>query len=117
MLARIGTVLSSMEDRQIQVSGHTDDSPITNADIKAKYDSNWELSASRAVNVVRFLAETAKVPPGRLVAAGHGQYRPIASNVTPKGRAQNRRIEILLLPALEARKTAALPAPKEPGPK
>ena len=54
--------------------------------------------------MVRFLAETAKVPPARLVAAAHSQYRPIATNITPKGRAQNRRIEILLLPALEARK-------------
>ncbi|MCC6335183.1 MAG: hypothetical protein IT380_14485 [Myxococcales bacterium] len=48
--------------------------------------------------------------PGRLLAAGCGQYRPIASNATPKGRAPNRRIEVLLLPALEARK-AKLPAP------
>jgi len=111
VLARIGAVLATMEDRQIQVSGHTDDSPITNAEIKAKYDTNWELSAARAVNVVRFLQDTAKVPPSRLVAAAHSQYQPIASNRTPKGRAQNRRIEILLLPALQARKAGPLPIP------
>lgn len=116
VLARLGAVLASMEERQIQVSGHTDDSPITLPDLQAKFPSNWELSAARAVNVVRFLAESAKVPPGRLIAAGHGQYHPIATNATPKGRALNRRIELLLLPALEARKAGPLPAP-DAGPK
>ncbi len=111
VLTRLGAVLASMEERQIQVSGHTDDSPITLPELQAKFPTNWELSAARAVNVVRFLTESAKVPPGRLIAAGHGQYHPIAANATPKGRALNRRIELLLLPALEARKAGPLPAP------
>ncbi len=109
VLTRLGAILKDIDDRQVQISGHTDDSPITLPDLKAKFDSNWELSASRAVNVVRFLAENAGVKPQRLSAAGYGQYRPVAGNITPKGRAANRRIEVLLLPPIQARK-ATLPA-------
>ena len=57
MLTRLGAILKDVEDRQIQISGHTDDAPITLPDLKAKFASNWELSAARAVNVVRFLSE------------------------------------------------------------
>lgn len=112
VLTRLGGILKDIDDRQIQISGHTDDAPITLPDLKAKFATNWELSTARAVNVVRFLSEKAQVKPGRLLAAGHGQYKPIATNITPKGRAANRRIEVLLLPPIEARK-ATLPA-KEP---
>lgn len=111
VLTRLGAILKDIDDRQIQISGHTDDSPITLPDLKAKFATNWELSAARAVNVVRFLSEKAGVKPARLSAAGYGQYRPVAGNITPKGRAANRRIEVLLLPPLEARK-ATLPAAK-----
>ena len=109
VLTRLGAILQGVEDRQIQISGHTDDAPITLPDLKAKFATNWELSAARAVNVVRFLSEKAQVKPGRLLAAGYGQYRPLSTNSTPKGRAANRRIEILLLPALVTKK-ATLPA-------
>jgi chemotaxis protein MotB len=57
---------------------------------------------ARAVNVVRFLQEKAKVPARRLVASGHAETHPVASNATPKGRARNRRIELLLVPDLAA---------------
>ncbi|MEW5737982.1 MAG: flagellar motor protein MotB [Myxococcota bacterium] len=114
VLTRLGAILQGVEDRQIQISGHTDDSPITREDLKAKFATNWELSTARAVNVVRFLTEHAQVKPGRLSAAGYGQYRPIASNATPKGRAANRRIEVLLLPPLLAKK-AVLPQPAKDG--
>jgi len=108
VLTRLGGILKDIDDRSIQISGHTDDSPITLPDLKAKFATNWELSAARAVNVVRFLSEKAGVKPQRLSAAGYSQYRPVSGNITPKGRAANRRIEVLLLPPIEARK-AVLP--------
>ena len=111
VLTRLGAILQGIEDRQIQISGHTDDAPITLPDLKAKFATNWELSTARAVNVVRFLSEKASVKPGRLLAAGYGQYRPLATNATPKGRAANRRIEILLLPPLQAKKTTLKASP------
>jgi chemotaxis protein MotB len=81
-----------------QVGGHTDNQPIKSEEVKARFPTNWELSAARATNVVRFLEETAKIPGKRLVAAGFSEFRPVASNKKPVGRAKNRRIEIALLP-------------------
>ena len=99
VLARVAEALASIPDKQIQVSGHTDKMPI-NSKLIAKYPTNWELSTTRATQVVRFLAEKANLPPQRLVASGYGEFHPIASNKTPAGRAKNRRIEILLTPML-----------------
>ncbi|WP_233261382.1 OmpA family protein [Vitiosangium sp. GDMCC 1.1324] len=103
VLTRLGAVLAKVENRSIFVSGHTDDAPPSQR-LAATYPTNWELSVARAVNVVRFLGEKAGVPPSRLVAAGHADTKPVASNATPKGRARNRRIEILLIPDLPAGK-------------
>jgi chemotaxis protein MotB len=100
VLSRVGAVLARIEDKQIQVSGHTDDAPISSR-LVGKFPTNWELSTTRATNVVRFLQEKAGLPPQRLVAAGYGPYQPVASNANPSGRARNRRIEILLTPALQ----------------
>jgi chemotaxis protein MotB len=102
VLARVGGVLASIEDRQIQVSGHTDTTPISDK-LKSQFPTNWELSTARATNVVRFLSEKANVPAKRLVASGYGEFDPIASNKNPHGRARNRRIEILLTPSLVAK--------------
>ena len=89
VLARVGDVLKPLKDKQILVGGHTDDAPIHTA----RFPSNWELSTARAVNVVHFLADTVGVEPSKLTAAGYSQYHPRSSE-----RAQNRRIEILLIP-------------------
>src|SRR4051812_4609445 len=99
VLARVGGVLATIDDRQIQVSGHTDTTPISDK-LKSQFPTNWELSTARATNVVRFLSEKAAVPARRLVASGYGEFDPIASNKSPHGRARNRRIEILLTPSL-----------------
>lgn len=111
VLGRVAAVLQLISDKQIQVSGHTDDIPIKNEELKKQFPTNWELSAARAVNVVRHLSETGGVKRERLTAAGYGEYHPIASNATPTGRAKNRRIEILLTPSLDAKK-ATLTTPK-----
>jgi chemotaxis protein MotB len=116
VLARVGAVLASIEDRQIQVSGHTDNAPISDK-LKQRYPTNWELSVARATNVVRFLQEKAGVPADRLVASGYGEYQPIANNRTAAGRAKNRRIELLLTPSLAPKRIskAALKHRHEPG--
>jgi chemotaxis protein MotB len=120
VLSRVGAVLANVEDRKIQVSGHTDDQPISDR-LKDRYPTNWELAAARASNVVRFLEEKANVPGRRLVAAAYGPWEPISSNRTPKGRARNRRIEIVLTPQLAPAPidgpVAAAAAPSKPAAK
>jgi chemotaxis protein MotB len=89
-------VLKDIKDQEIVVSGHTDNVPITSK-LAATYPTNWELSAARAIAVVKIL-ESNGVDPKMLVAAGFGEFRPVADNATPEGRAQNRRMEIVLMP-------------------
>jgi chemotaxis protein MotB len=114
VLSRVGAVLAKMKDKHIQVSGHTDDVPISSR-LVDRFPTNWELSAARAITVVRFLEEKAGIPGARLVAAAHSQYDPIASN-RGAGRARNRRIEILLTPELDPDRAAALAAAAPPPP-
>jgi chemotaxis protein MotB len=80
-------------DNPVRVEGHTDDRPIKTP----RFPSNWELSAARATNVVRYFIEKHNLPPDKLSALGYGEYRPIAGNDTPEGRAQNRRVDIVVL--------------------
>jgi chemotaxis protein MotB len=95
-LAEIVEVLKTIPGREFQVAGHTDNIPISSR----RFPSNWELSTSRAVAVAKFMIERG-LEGGRLSAAGHAETAPVASNDTPEGRAQNRRIEIILLPNLD----------------
>ncbi|CUH96280.1 hypothetical protein P22_2370 [Propionispora sp. 2/2-37] len=78
--------------QKIIVSGHTDNVPINTG----AFPSNWDLSTKRAVNFVKFLLSQEKIDPGRFSATGHGEFRPVASNDTEEGRAQNRRVEVLI---------------------
>ena len=99
VLAKIAELLlNRYPDRQIRVEGHTDDLPI-GAALKKQFPTNWHLSAARALTAVRYLQEKNRVDPKRLAAVGFGQYHPIDEGKTPKARARNRRIEIVLLPA------------------
>lgn len=77
---------------QIRVEGHTDDVPIATAD----FQSNWELSTARATRVVELLIEEG-LGPGRLSAAGYGEYRPRLPNGSAETRARNRRVDIVVL--------------------
>ena len=81
---------------QIQVNGFTDNVPIHNP----QFGSNWDLSATRAVSVVKRFG-AAGIDPTLLVGAGFGEYHPIASNSTPEGKAQNRRVSIVVVSPLE----------------
>ena len=97
VLLELSDTLRENKDQNIVVEGHTDDVPIGLGLIE-KYPTNWELSATRAVGVVRFLQEKGWLEPERLTATGYSYYKPVASNDTPEGRRQNRRIEIILVP-------------------
>ena len=80
-----------------------------------RFPSNWELSTTRATAAVRFLSENAGVDPRRLGAVGYGEFRPVADNATPEGRARNRRIAITILSEeLAGADTAPTAAPKSP---
>jgi chemotaxis protein MotB len=103
VLRRVGAILKKVENRRIEVQGHTDNVPITGA-LAKRFPTNWELSAARATNVARFLQDTSGIPPARLSATGFSEFRPRASNDTEDGRRKNRRIEILLGPLEPAQK-------------
>ena len=96
-LRKITDAFASVKDRIIRVEGHTDNVPIHNQ----HFPSNWELSAARAIAVVRFFQDRG-LDPKPLGAAGYAEYQPIAPNDTPDGRAENRRIEISLAAPIEA---------------
>ena len=97
ILERVGNILKGITDKQIKIEGHTDNVGIGSR-IKEKYPTNWELSTARATNVVRYLQDKVGIDPKLLSAAGYSEYKPIAGNDTTEGRAQNRRMEIVLLP-------------------
>lgn len=97
IIKRVGDILKGISDKQIRVEGHTDNVQI-GARIKDKYPTNWELSTARATNVVRYLQDKVKIKSKQLSAAGFADSKPVATNRTQEGKAQNRRIEIVLLP-------------------
>ncbi len=78
---------------EIRVEGHSDDQPMHSA----LYQSNWELSMARAMSVLRLLVDDAGFPENRISAAGYGPFRPVASNETPEGRQQNRRVDMVVI--------------------
>lgn len=96
ILARLAVVLRHFPN-PVQVEGFTDDAPINTP----AFPSNWELSAGRAATVVRLFAEL-EVEPERMTAIGFGQYRPVADNATAEGRAQNRRVLVVIRATSEA---------------
>jgi flagellar motor protein MotB len=97
LMTDIGRSLAALmagEPRQmVLVGGHTDDRPIHDR----RFASIWELSSARALAVAAVLRR-AGVPAATLVAAGFGEHHPRASNTDERGRAQNRRIEVLVVP-------------------
>ncbi len=95
VLDLIAESLNSYPDRLISIEGHTDSLPVASY---SPYPTNWELSSARAASAARYLEDRASVAAKRMQVVGHGQYRPTATNDTAKGRATNRRIEIIMLP-------------------
>jgi chemotaxis protein MotB len=95
VLKKVGEALKGYDDKIIRVVGHTDNVKLAKS-LQATFPTNWDLSVARASTVVRFL-QGVGIPPERMIAAGRGEYDPVASNDTPEGRQKNRRIEIMLL--------------------
>jgi chemotaxis protein MotB len=94
-IREVGGLLATIPDRRFQVEGHTDNVPIRTK----TYPSNWELASARAINVVTEMVG-AGMPGKRISAASFADTRPTASNQTDEGKAQNRRIEIVIVPDL-----------------
>lgn len=95
-LQKVVDVLNrDVADSKVAVEGHTDNEPIQ----KSGWKSNWELSSARALAVLHYFISDGNVDPKRLSAVGYGEYHPVASNDTPEGRQQNRRVEVVILPA------------------
>lgn len=90
-LREITERIPSDVDWVLQIDGHTDAIPINTP----QFRSNWELSTARAIAVLRVL-EANGIPPNRLVAAGHAEYKPLVTGTDPASRAKNRRIELKL---------------------
>lgn len=86
----IATILKDYPN-PVQVEGYTDNMPINNA----RFPSNWELSAARASSIVKWLANKG-VAPQRLSAVGYGEFQPVATNGTSEGRAENRRVALMI---------------------
>jgi chemotaxis protein MotB len=90
-LKRIAMIIKKLPNTlQINVRGHTDNVP---PGLNSPYRDNWELSAARAVSVVKELIKDG-VAPDRLSACGNAEFKPIATNATPEGRAKNRRVDL-----------------------
>lgn len=134
VLDKVAVALRDLPDKQIWVQGHTDDQPIyippppkapppktpakklpkgakaPPAPVKeeppVRFMTNWELSAARALNVVHYLQDNAKIDPTRLAALAFGQYRPVSRS----NKALNRRIEIVLVPKKAVVEKEVLPA-------
>jgi chemotaxis protein MotB len=97
ILAQVGRVLKNTQNKIIRIEGHTDNVAIK-PELQGQFPTNWELSAARATNVVRFLQEVVGVDPKQLQATVMSEYHPVASNATAAGQSLNRRIEIDLIP-------------------
>jgi len=91
-ISRLADVLKQRPEN-LRIEGHTDNVPIHTA----RFSSNWELSTARATDLIQLLISNYGLPPSHLSAAGYGEFHPVASNDTPEGRAQNRRLDVVIL--------------------
>ena len=110
-LDRIASILS-VRTCKLRIEGHTDNVPIHTPQMA----TNWELSTARATELVRLLILRYSFAPERLSAAGYAQYHPIASNETPQGRSQNRRVDLVILGGRPLHPPTGAAAPSKPSP-
>jgi chemotaxis protein MotB len=92
LLEMVASSLSNYSN-PLRIEGNTDNVPINTS----RFRSNWELSTSRATNIVHYLIERYRIRPDKISAVGYGEFRPVADNGTSEGRTKNRRVDIVLL--------------------
>ena len=90
-----GILKTDIANEMVRIEGHTDSDPIQKQ--KDKYPSNWELSTARANSVLHYLVDECSISPSRIYIAGFGQFQPISDNKTKTGKAQNRRVEFVII--------------------
>ena len=91
---KVAEVLEKNPNIDVLIEGHTDN--------VGRADYNWKLSSDRALSIVQIIQTASKVDPTRITASGRGMYQPIADNATAEGKQKNRRIDIILVPKLDA---------------
>ena len=96
-LSKIAKIITDYPDYDVLIEGNTDNVPIKRENIR----NNWDLSTLRASSVVQALINDYGVEPKRLTAGGRGEFNPVASNLTEKGRQRNRRTQIIITPKLD----------------
>jgi chemotaxis protein MotB len=95
ILLRLGTLLESddIKNRKVRIEGHTDD---VGVDPNGPWESNWELSSQRSINVLHYLTDIG-VNENRFQVAGFAHTMPVSRNDTPEGQSYNRRVDIVIL--------------------
>jgi len=107
-IQRFAQILNSEAAKgyELMVAGHTDNTPVVNPQTKTKHPDNWYLSSHRAIAVGEELSKHS-INPQRIAVVGYADQRPIAANTTTEGKAQNRRVEVLILPSTVRASTVA----------
>jgi len=107
-LATLRAIAASLGRTQydLRVEGHTDNVPIHTPE----FDSNWELSSARATRIARLLVDKGMISPDRISAAGFAEFHPVTTNDTAEGRAENRRVDLVVLPRTKVNFAASGPS-------
>lgn len=94
----LGTAIANNPDIEVLIEGHTDNEPYKG---NGNIINNWDLSTKRATSIVEILTKNENINPKNIIAAGKGEFDPIADNSTEEGQAKNRRIEVILTPKID----------------
>ncbi len=92
VLGKLSNLLKTLPN-DIRIEGHTDNVPISTSE----FPSNWHLSVMRALNTAYYFVNNEHLPADKISIVGYSKYRPISSNDTPDGRANNRRVDIVII--------------------
>jgi chemotaxis protein MotB len=115
VLHKIANILNEVPN-YIRIEGHTDNRPVQTEARRGGFATNWELSAARSVNVLRYFGEEEGITQKRMSAVAFGAQRPVDDNNTPEGRAYNRRVDIVILKEKEPPEVSASPGTNRPLP-